>query len=251
MRSTKGTRHVSEIIRKAEKQIAGGNLAKAKQLLEDARKNEPNNEYIEAILERVTLLGLREEETPVQASDVSQETPGAPAVKPVEVMEDVASRVKQLTSVARDLYARGSVEPAFDSLMNAFMLDPLSRDVAQVESLILPAFEMMKKRGSVTIQQEVAPPTTAQILQQSVLKGGSSGRETSQLSRLEQLKQQKEQERLVKERAMWRKASEAPRLAEADDEAAISASEPQLVPPSPVKHRDGLLSRFWNGKQLE
>jgi hypothetical protein len=244
MRSTKASRNVSDTIRKAEKHIAGGNLEKAKQLLEQARQNEPNNEYIEAILERVTLLGLREEEPPAETSGAPASTPAIPVAAAVD---EVARQVQQLTSMARDLYAHGSVETAFESLMNAYMLDPLSREVVQAEQLILPAVEMMRKRGTVTVQKEAAPPTTAQILRQSVAASGSS---PSPMSRLDQLKQQKEHERLLKERAMWRKASEAPRALETEDDPAASAAEPQLVPPSPVKHRDGLLSKLWSGKRL-
>lgn len=254
MRSTGVSRSVSEIIRKAEKQIAGGKLASAKQLLEDAQKNDPNNEYINAILERVMVLGLREEDASMPASEAPKDTSTEPAVKvdpEGQPAEDVQSQVKQLTSIARDLYERGSVETAFESLMNAYMLDPLSRDVAQAETLIVPAFEMMKKRGTITVQQTGIAPTTAQILQQSIAGNGSEGQPSAPTSRLDQLKQQKEQERLVRERAMWRKASEAPKLAEAEDGTTASASDPQMVPPSPPKHKERLLSKLWAGKRLE
>ena len=238
MRPTSGTSRVKETIKKAEKHIAAGELDRAKNLLEDAHAKEPGNEYINAILERVMLLGTRVEEPPVVAE--------AKAESPVEVEDEVQTQVKRLTAMAHDLYERGSYDTAFDSLMKAFMLDPLSKDVVREESVIVPAFELMKKRGTLTTQQIESRPTTAQILQQGLSAQVNVPSTATQVSRLDQLKHQKEQERLALEREMWRKASEIPRISEVEGDFS-TAAEPQVVPTSLEKPKEGLLSRLRGG----
>jgi hypothetical protein len=67
--------------------------------------------------------------------------------------------------------------------------------------------------------------------------------------RMELLKQQKEQERLEKERSVWRDASKPPKIFGEDDsmglDATQSTSEPQKAPPT------GLFSKLRLGKFLE
>lgn len=237
MRPNRATSHVKEIIKKAEKHIAAGELDRAKSLLDDAHVKEPGNEYINAILERVMLLGARGDEP--QVAETMTELPP-------QAEDEVQSQVRRLTAMAHDLYERGSYDTAFDSLMKAYLLDPLSKDVVREESVIVPAFELMKKRGTITTQQTETRPTTAQILQKSLSTGGSGPSVPGQMSRLDQLKQQKEQERLAREREMWRKASDAPRITDMDADFS-SAAEPQAAPPVPQKPKDGILSRLRGG----
>ncbi len=239
---------VTEIIKKAEKHISAGDLDRAKSLLEDAQRTEPNNEYINAILERVVLLGTRDDSAPAQELQALQEAAVLPtAAAPPE--DDVQHQVKQLTVMAHDLFERGSYDSAFDSLMKAFMLDPLSKDVAREETVIVPAFELMKKRGTLAPVSDESRPTTAQLLQRGLANGGPGSGSSGQLSRLEQLKLQKEQERSAREREMWRKASGTPRISEIEEDAA-TAAEGEFVPPSPQKTKDGIFSRLRGGLHL-
>ena len=250
MRQARASSTVTEIIKKAEKHIAAGDLNRAKTLLEDAQKTDPENEYINAIFERVMLLDSREGETPVHelqtlpAEHVATVPPPVHAVLPED---EVQKQVKHLTTMARDLFERGSFDSAFDSLMKAFMLDPLSKDVAREESVIVPAFELMKKRGTLTASANESRPTTTQILQRGLASGGSGSNPSGPTSRLDQLKQQKEQERMTREREMWRKASGTTRLAGMEDDAAL---ESQFVPPTPQKQKDGLFSRLRGGLHI-
>lgn len=158
MPRTFSTNSVSEIIRSAEKQISAGNLQRAAALLSNARAIEPSNEYIAAILERITLVG-QSGETPGSASQ-------APAQRPVEpppAPDDVAGQVKRLTADARGLYHRGAYQSAFDALTNAYLLDPASVDVQQTEALILPAFERMRMQRAGTVP-ESGRPSASQVI---------------------------------------------------------------------------------------
>jgi len=250
MRQSGGGSSVAEIIKKAEKQIAAGDLGRARTLLENAQKTEPHNEYINAILERVVFLEAREEEPPAQnapGAAIEHEIAIAQVAEQMVQEDEVQIQVKRLTKMAHDQFEHGSYDSAFDSLMNAFILDPLSKEVAQAESVIVPAIELMKKRGTLSVTSDENRPTTTQILQRGLSPNGPIS--SDPVSRLDQLKQQKEQERLMREREMWRKASGAPRMADADDDP-ISAADAQLVPPTPQKHRDGLFSRLRGGLHI-
>ncbi len=250
MRQARASSAVTEIIKKAEKHIAAGDLGRAKALLEDAQKTEPDNEYIIAIFERVMLLDSRDEDAPAHELLIPQVEHEVTVPQPAHILlpeDEVQQQVKHLTTMARDLFERGSFDSAFDSLMKAFMLDPLSKDVAREESVIVPAFELMKKRGTLTSPANESRPTTTQILQRGLASGGSGSNPSDQTSRLDQLKQQKEQERSVREREMWRKASGAPRLAGMEDDA---VSEAQFVPPTPQKQKDGIFSRLRGGLHI-
>ena len=238
MASFSSSNSISEIIRQAEKQIASSNLDRARELLSQARFTYPGNEYITAILERIDLL----EHQPVSASAsqkaVSVSLPESAQAPPLDT---TAMQVKRLTKVACTLNARGSVGPAFESLMNAYLLDPLSPDVLAAEQVILPAVELMRERGMVTTQA----PTTAQLLHQHV-SSGASGQNTEQ--RLEMLKLAKEQEREEKERAIWRKASEAPH--QSTEAPSGNQSEVNGATTPSGKPQEGFFSKMRHGKLL-
>jgi len=250
MKQSGGGSSVAEIIKKAEKEIAAGDLGRARTLLENAQKTEPNNEYINAILERVMFLESRDDEPPThlaQGAAIEHELAIAQMTEKLVQEDEVQIQVKRLTKMAHDQFEHGSYDSAFDSLMNAFILDPLSKEVAQAESVIVPAIELMKKRGTLSVAADENHPTTTQILQRGLAPNGPVS--SDPVSRLDQLKQQKEQERLAREREMWRKASGAPRIADMDDDP-ISAADSQLVPPIPQKHKDGLFSRLRGGLHI-
>ena len=247
MKPAGATSHVREIIRKAEKHISAGELDSATKLLEDAKQTDPNNEYIGAILERVMLLSSRD--GAASAHEVEshriEPTVSVSLPKPTELPADnVQIQVQRLTAMAHNLYERGSYDTAFESLMKAYMLDPLSTDVEREESVIVPAFELMQKRGTMGSQADSVRPTVAQLLQQGLASNVPAPAVSGELSRIDQLKQQKEQERVASERAMWRKASEAPHAPETDED---STSDPHLVSPAAPKHRDGIFARLRGG----
>ena len=149
---------VSELIRRAEKHIKAGNLSRASDLLSNARSLEPANEYIGAIMERIA---LRE-----RAPGTMTATPNTQAAALLQAAQnDLQQQVKRLTADARSLFERGAYVTAFDTLMKAYLLDPLSADVMKTEELIVPAFEQVRKRGTLLSPAPVQPGT-AQILRQ-------------------------------------------------------------------------------------
>ena len=154
---------VSELIRLAEKQISAGNLARACELLSNARSLEPSNEYISAIMERV--LRLDPGPDPVNPPDAaSGDEPGPPDG------DEIQNQVRRLTDNARSLFARGAFETAFNTLMKAYFLDPVSPEVMKAEELIVPALERVRQPGTLSAP---APdqPGGARILRDHVAAG--------------------------------------------------------------------------------
>ncbi len=99
--------------------------------------------------------------------------PEDPVLSPVEK----EARVLQLTSAARQLMKLGLSEPAFESLMKAYLIDPLSPQVLSCEKTVLPAWELTRKHGRVsddpqksdqarprTLNAKPLPPTRGKIL---------------------------------------------------------------------------------------
>jgi hypothetical protein len=236
MGSPSGTNGVSEIIRQAEKQIAGNNLVEARELLTKARLTYPDNDYISAIIERVDMLENKTRPAQPAAGSVSVSVPKGTPARP----DQLALQVKRLAQMACTLMERGSTSAAFESLMNAYLLDPLSSDVQEAERMILPAIDLMRQRGTLNQLEPTPPQAMPQI-------AGSEGSAPSEESRVEQLKQQKERERLEKERAMWRKASEAPRQPQQSGGQSGVRPAGELVTPS-GKPSAGFLDRFRKGK---
>ncbi len=191
----------SEFIRAAERSIAAGDLNLALQQIANARSIDPQNEYLDAIVERIDLLASRR--APEGKNGFLQISPGQiPDPEPVQITPELQARVKRLTNVAINLFERGSYETAFDSLMKAYLLDPTSTYVMNCERTLLPAIELMRKRGTITSQ---AAQPTAQL--SSSQPTSPQEKDDKEDTRLEILRRQKEAERQEKERAMWRDAS--------------------------------------------
>jgi hypothetical protein len=208
-------------VRKAEHLIAAGEYELALQRLADAQNFEPQNEYLPALIQRVTYL----RNTAGQNSRPAAKAESPPA----ESDHIIDSRVKRLTVVATNLFERGSYEPAFQSLVKAFLLAPMHPHVVECQKTLQPAIRLLKERGSV-IGLDIVHGTAVQPGDSSraVFVGeneapildASSGpglppRQNHMArvmpalheSRLEILKRQKERERSERERAMWREAS--------------------------------------------
>lgn len=192
----------SEFIRAAERSIAAGDLDLALQQIANARSVDPRNEYLDAIVERIDLLAARrdlaDKNGGLQGSSDQAPEPGQ-----VQMTPELQARVKRLTNVAINLFERGSYETAFDSLMKAYLLDPASTYVINCEKTLLPAIELMRKRGTID------PQASARLNSQPAPTQGGAPQPTQDNaeSRLDTLKRQKDTERQEKERAMWRDAS--------------------------------------------
>jgi hypothetical protein len=115
-------------------------------------------------------------------------------------------RVRQHVATAEALLSRGLSENAFDSLMKAYLLDPLAPEVLSCEKRVLPVWEMVRnQRGPGLLSQ----PGSV------ILQGDPE--------RIEVLKKQKADERLEREREMWRDASSVSHPG--------GPSQPQGMPP--------------------
>ncbi len=253
---------VGEIIREAEKLIGEGRYALALEQLNKAREREPKNAYISAIIERVIALSAQasssaaapapgsadasrylsvtvgpEFETGIKSTDPDE--PSSPA--------DREERVRRLTGVAIDLFRHGSYDTAFDSLMKAYLLDPMSRYVIDCERVLAPAIEMMRERAKLTgvpVPREVSPASP---------EPDNTARPFSPSSekRLEALLQQKEVERQSHERAIWRDASRAPK-SQTMQHGGSPGVPPRGSPPGPDPSTSGgFFSRIKHGKLLD
>ena len=239
---------VKELIRTAERYIATQEYEIALEKLTRARQLEPSNSYILAIIERIKALdsmnqeiaGVSTEASADEAQPYLSVTVGKEFDSGVQSLADVQRRVKRLTGAASQLLERGAYETAFETLMKAYLLDPTSPDVIECEKTLLPTWESMRKLGTASTHPVVPPPA------------GENGEQ-----RLQALKQQKEQERLEKERAMWREASSPPKiLGSTDDErpaptASDIQSQAEEPAPETPKFQRGILAKLRRKKLLE
>jgi hypothetical protein len=217
-----------EIIRVAEKYIDAREFDLAMQKLSVAQRMEPDNIYITAIVERIHRMAAESSSGGrFLALTVGNEFEEGikPESEQARPAEDVDAQIRKLTTKASELIRRGAYETAFDSLMNAYFLDPVSPTLMESEKTLLPAIELMRrqktgKEGSQRMNGLPSLPPSGRTPD-----GGSLSARDSQ--RLEELKRQKDSERMERERAMWREASRLPRILE------------EILEPVPPKGIDG------------
>lgn len=186
--------------------------------------------------------------------------------------QEIDARVRRLTVVATNLFKRGSYQPAFDSLMKAYLLDPASPHVLACEKTLLPVLELMRERGMFTSgdthnegagQFQLARRLTEQMtklagsandLSESQKGAEPAKQEPDPLQKLQEqritmLKQKHQQAKQEREQQMWRDASKPPRvpLPVQKDSPAHSPTEPS--PPSESqKVSGGLFAKIKQGK---
>jgi hypothetical protein len=100
--------------------------------------------------------------------------------------KDLQSQISHLTGAAEQYLKRGQSALAFDSLMEAYLLDPLNPLVVSCEKNVLPAWEEFRSK------QSPAPGATAPVTDEQ---------------RLARLKAEREVLRQAKERKVWEQAS--------------------------------------------
>lgn len=106
--------------------------------------------------------------------------------------KDIQSQIIRLTGAAEQYLKRGQSALAFDSLMEAYLLDPLNPLVVSCEKNVLPAWEAFRNK-----QTAASAPTPVLNDEQ----------------RLARLKAEREALRQEKERKVWEQASRTPGLA--------------------------------------
>lgn len=117
-------------------------------------------------------------------------TIGADFGSPKSSNVDIQNQIVKLTTSAQQYLKNGQSALAFDSLMEAYLLDPLNPHVLSCEKSVLPAWENYRRQHS-------SAPGIPKV---------SDG------DRLARLKAEKEAQRIAKERQMWEQASRAPRI---------------------------------------
>jgi hypothetical protein len=234
-----------ENVRKAEHLIAAGEYDLALQKLASAQDLEPQNQYMPALIQRVTYLRNTAGKN-LRSATATESLPSAVQASSLPLMglsaaltpageqtaagdHAVDSRVKRLTVVATNLFERGSYEPAFQTLVKALLLAPTHPHVIECQRVLQPAIRLLKERGNVIgldiVRGAQAQPgetssTVSQGENDAQMVNASSGSAPGfhrshaakmmpavQEGRLETLKRQKERERSERERAMWRQAS--------------------------------------------
>ncbi len=272
--STGGASH---LIRSAEKLAASGRYDFAIEQLSVAQRLDPDNQYIQAIIDRIRIVqNSGRDGTP--ASELADGRSGSLSVtvgrefangikahedEQVLSPDDIHAKVRFLTNMADQYLESGSSEKAFDSLMKAYLLDPLSPYVIASEKTVLPAWKSTRT-GAVLSRPDThsfaspdqpsmaasnpggfASPFNTRSMQQGPLSQPGN----DQL-RMEMLKQQKEQERVEKERSVWRDASKAPKIF-GDDESSGNSTAPESASETPRPQPSGLFSKLRLGKFLE
>jgi hypothetical protein len=276
-----------ENVRKAEHLIAAGEYDLALQKLADAQDLEPQNQYLPALIQRLTYLrntagkspqsATRTESLPLVADASAPPQMGLSSLIPLERGQAdagdsaVESRVKRLTVVATNLFERGSYEPAFQVLVKAFLLAPMHPHVIECQRVLQPAIRLLKERGNVVgldiVRSGAAQPGdtsgAVSLGENEDLSVNDSGNFSPTLrhthvarvmpvlqeSRLETLKRQKERERSERERAMWRQASGPLKVY---GERIESGAENNEAPSSTenVKRQTGFFAKLKQGKFL-
>ncbi|HSQ75720.1 MAG TPA: hypothetical protein VLT13_09205 [Bacteroidota bacterium] len=103
---------------------------------------------------------------------------------------DVQNQITRLTNAAQQYLKNGQSALAFDSLMEAYLLDPLDARVVSCEKAVLPAWENYRRQHAI----------------------GTAPTRVSDDERLARLKAEREAQRTAKERQMWEQASSKPRF---------------------------------------
>jgi hypothetical protein len=241
----------SHLIRSAEKLASSGRFDFAIEQLQVAQRLDPGNKYIQAIIDRIRVsqnehLG-GQPKAPAEKSNplgvtIDPRSPNGILGQEEDSLasEDIPARVRHLTNVAEQFLESGSSEKAFESLMKAYLLDPLSPYVAASEKAILPVWENAR-RGSLSVD---VPQHMKH--QEGFISHELRGEPFSpgQQARVETLKHQKEQERQEKERSEWRDASK-PLMPSGEDSGNTKESSQQ------APQTGGLFSKLKLGKFLE
>lgn len=269
----------ADLIRRAEEDIAAGKHLLALGLLAEAARREPMNVYIGALVVKADR-GIEQVcASPAQAvndGSVSERRArlaslairgefgdGIGFMIPGSTDPGVEGRVKLLTTVATNLYERGSLEEAVQSLMKAHMLDPKNPHVEACERLLRPALETMRKRPMPAPQARAAAPDETEsdrwdisaYLQKKALPTSRPAptvaadvapyRAAGESRRLEALRARQDLERKKHEIMQWRRASGPP----AQRPGTHTKDVGKQIPPAPQQNTPHLSAFFSKLKQ--
>jgi thioredoxin-like negative regulator of GroEL len=153
---------VSQYVRTAEQLLDAGKYAMALEALSVAQELEPHNASIRAILDRVLMLEAQNSSRYLSVT-VGDEFAGGVRTSEDEAAlspQEIHARVKYLVDIADVFLDRGMTESALDSLLRAYLLDPLAPEVISSERRILPLLDIMRE-GSQKLSSETEGPLRA------------------------------------------------------------------------------------------
>ena len=108
------------------------------------------------------------------------------------IYADTNAQINKLTNAAQQYLANGQSALAFDSRMEAYLIDPLDQRVISCENAVLPAWEKYRTDG--------------------IKAAAPAAKKMSDEERLTRLKAEREARRTAIERRVWEQASGTPRL---------------------------------------
>lgn len=156
---------VTELIRSAERFISSGKYGLAMDQLAYAQTLDSGNTYIPAILDRLQNLqhssssqahesvepqGVESPESKrylsVTVGTEFKSGVRGPGDDAPESPQELQVRIRRLTNAAENFLETGSFKNAFDSLMKAYLLDPMSPYVITCEKSVLPEWERARRQ---------------------------------------------------------------------------------------------------------
>jgi tetratricopeptide (TPR) repeat protein len=137
---------VSQYVRTAEQLLNAGKYAMALEALSVAQELEPHNASVRDILDRALTLQAQTSSRYLSVTVGNQFARGVrtPEDETALSPQEIRARIQYLVEIADVFLDRGMTESALDSLMRAYLLDPLAPEVISSEQRILPVLEMMR-----------------------------------------------------------------------------------------------------------
>ncbi len=152
---------ITQLISAAEKNIESQQYSLALEQLAAAEEFEPNNKSIKMIRDLVrSLQSDKTNQSPSSrffSTTIDPKSPTGIRQHSTEPVADVRTRVKSLTTSAQYFLTRGAVDNAFESLMRAYLLDPVAPEVLACEKSVLPAWQNLHGTSPSGAQREWKP----------------------------------------------------------------------------------------------
>jgi hypothetical protein len=137
---------VSQYVRTAEQLLEAGKYAMALEALSVAQELEPHDASVRAILDRALMLQAQSSSRCLTVTVGNEFARGTRTAEDEVALspQEIHARVQYLVDIADVFLGRGMTESALDSLLRAYLLDPLAPEVISSEQRILPLLDIMR-----------------------------------------------------------------------------------------------------------
>jgi hypothetical protein len=157
---------ITQLISAAERHIELRDYDAALDNLAVAERIEPNNKSIHMIKELVKSLQAEKTKPSVLkrflSVTIDPKSPTGISRDNETLQNDIQRRIRSLTMTAEYFLSRGAIDNAFESLMYAYLLDPLSPDVLACEKRVLPAWQKLHGKSATEAKHEWVLKLTSQ-----------------------------------------------------------------------------------------